>query len=143
MRKTALRFRTALLASVFFTHLAFCSQVSSSPKRSFKTVRASEKEMVAYFGISTNVFCTARDEGVDFKTAARIAISPVFGVIKELHGNQIPGSKEKLSKEELGKYVDNRLFVTASNACPKLFPKEVLTKVEKFKKEMETRRKKR
>ncbi len=102
---------------------------------------AQEKDLIAYFGISTNVFCTAREEGVEFKKAARISISPVYGVIKELHGNKIPGIKENLSNQELGKYVDNRLFVTASNACPKFFPKDILKKVNKFKKEMKKRNK--
>ena len=135
--------RPVLVASLCVVNFTIESPFGLAENKRFKTSPATEKELMAYFGISTNVFCTAREQGVEFNKAARISISPVFGVIKELHDGKIPGAEKNLSKEQLGTYIDNRLFVTASNACPKFFPKDILKKVDKFKKEVQKNGKKR
>ena len=124
-----------MAASLLFAPLGLGDNPVLAQNKKFKIVPASDRELRTYFGISTNVFCKAREEGIDFKKAARISIVPIFGAINQVHGSKVPGTKKKLTREELGKFVENWVFITASNACPKYFPKEVLESVDKFKKE--------
>ncbi len=98
---------------------------------------------MAYLGMSTQVFCLALEEKVDYMKAGRIAAKPVFSAVNQLHDRRLPGIKAQLTKEELSRWVDNNLVLRASSVCPKLLPEDVLQGMNQFKEQIKLDQKKR
>ncbi len=129
-------FRPVFVVSLVLLNLVLMPTLANASKKKFRVSKANQKELIAYLGISTQVFCFALEEKVDYEKAGRIAARPLFSVLNELHGRKVYGIKSQLSKEELARWVDNNVVLRAASVCPNLFPKEVLESVDQFKEQV-------
>ena len=115
-----------MASAIFSPYYQLKAQTNSAKK----TTPATVDQVQTYTGISTAIFCRARQLEVDYQKSLALAISVQGEVIFVKHGGVVPGSSKPLEQKQFLNSAPIMVMAQALRVCPKMIPAEEKKKIE-------------